>query len=57
MAKADNKTRIGSEHMLLALTYEPSCLAMKALEQLGVDAVEIKEGINIQKRLAASNIS
>ena len=57
LAKADNKTRIGSEHMLLALTYEPSCLAMKALEQLGVDAVEIKEGINIQKRLAASNIS
>ena len=55
LAKTDNKTRIGSEHMLLALTYEPSCLAMKALEQLGVDAVEIKEGIKIQKRLAESN--
>ena len=55
LAKSDNKTRIGSEHMLLALTYEPSCLAMKALEQLGVDAVEIKEGIKIQQRLAHSN--
>ena len=55
LAKAENKTRIGSEHMLLALTYEPSCLAMKALEQLGVDAVEIKEGIKIQQRLAGSN--
>ena len=31
--------------MLLALTTEPTSLAMKALEQLGVDAVEIKEGI------------
>ena len=55
LAKAENKTRIGSENMLLALTYEPSCLAMKALEQLGVDAVEIKEGIKIQQRLAGSN--
>lgn len=53
LAKADNKTRIGSEHMLLALTFEPSCLAMKTLEQLGVDAVEIKEGIKIHKRLTS----
>lgn len=55
LAKAENKERIGSEHMLLALTYEPNCLAMKALEQLGVDAVEIKEGIKIQQRLASEN--
>ncbi len=55
LAKAENKERIGSEHMLLALTYEPNCLAMKALEQLGVDAVEIKEGIKIQQRLALEN--
>lgn len=45
LAKADNKTKIESAHMLLALTFEPDSLAMKALEQLGVDAVEIKEGI------------
>jgi len=57
LAKADNKTRIGSEHMLLALTSEPTCLAMKTLEQLGVDAVEIKEGINIQHRITSANNS
>ena len=45
LAKKDNKTKIESAHMLLALTTEPNSLAMKALEQLGVDAFEIKEGI------------
>lgn len=45
LAKKDKKTRIESSHMLLALTTEPTSLAMHALEQLGVDAVEIKEGI------------
>lgn len=44
-AKKENKTKIESSHMLLALTTEPESLAMRALEQLGVDAVEIKEGI------------
>ena len=44
-AKKENKSKIESAHMLLALTTEPSSLAMKVLEQLGVDAVEIKEGI------------
>lgn len=45
LAKKDKKTKIESAHMLLALTTEPDSLAMKALETLGVDAVEIKEGI------------
>ena len=45
LAKKDEKSRIESAHMLLALTTEPTSLAMRALEQLGVDAVEIKEGI------------
>lgn len=45
LAKKDNKEKIESAHMLLALTTEPNSLAMKALEQLGVDAVEIKEGV------------
>lgn len=45
LAKKDNKQKIESSHMLSALTTEPESLAMKALEQLGVDAVEIKEGI------------
>ena len=31
--------------MLLAITTETSSLAMKALEQLGVDSVEIREGV------------
>ena len=44
-AKKENKERIESAHMLLAITTEPDSLAMKALEMLGVDAVEIKEGI------------
>lgn len=45
LAKKDKKTRIESAHMLQALTLVPDCLAMKALEQLGVDAVEITQGI------------
>ena len=44
-AKKENKDRIESAHMLLAITTEPTSLAMKNLEMLGVDAVEIKEGI------------
>lgn len=51
LAKKENKSKIESAHMLLAFTTEPTCLAMKALEQLGVDAVEIKEGVKkFQKR-------
>lgn len=45
LAKKSHKTKIESAHMLLALTTEPDSLAMKALEQLGVDAVEIREGV------------
>ena len=45
LAKKDHKQKIESAHMLLALTTEPDSLAMKTLEQLGVDAVEIKEGV------------
>lgn len=51
LAKKDHKEKIESAHMLLALTTEPNSLAMKALEQLGVDAVEIKEGVKNSKRL------
>lgn len=45
LAKSKNKERIASEDMLMAIVSEPSALAMKILEQLGVDAVEIKYGI------------
>ena len=45
LAKQENKDRIASEDLLMAIISEPSALAMKVLEQLGVDAVEIKYGI------------
>ena len=44
-AKIEHKEKIESQHILLSITTEPTSLAMKALENLGVDAVEIKEGI------------
>jgi ATP-dependent Clp protease ATP-binding subunit ClpA len=44
-AKKYKKSRILSEHLLYAITTEPKSIAMKTLEQLGVDAVEIKQGI------------
>ena len=44
-AKKHNKPRIMSEHLLYAITTEPKSIAMKTLEQLGVDAVEIRQGI------------
>ena len=45
LAKKENKERIASEDLLMAIIADPSALAMKVLEQLGVDAVEIKYGI------------
>ena len=45
LAKSKNKERIASEDLLMAITSDSSALAMKVLEQLGVDAVEIKYGI------------
>lgn len=44
-AKKHKKPRIMSEDLLYAITTEPASVAMKALEQLGVDAVEIRQGI------------
>ena len=48
-AKAENKEKIESAHMLEAIMTEPTSLAMKALGQLGVDTVEINEGIKKHK--------
>lgn len=44
-AKKANKTKIESSDLLWAITTEPTSLAMQALEQLGTDVVEIREGI------------
>ena len=44
-AKKQHKTKIESADLLWAITTEPDSLAMQALEQLGTDVVEIREGI------------
>ena len=44
-AKKLNKQKIEAADLLLAILDEPESLAMKALDQLGADAVEIRHGI------------
>lgn len=44
-AKKFNSPRIESEHLLLGIIKEEECMAMKILENLGVDTLEIKQGI------------
>lgn len=44
-AKKSNKQKIEAVDLLLAIINEPDSLAMKVLDSLGVDAVEIKHGI------------
>ena len=44
-AKKNNKQKIEASDLLLAILDEPNSLGMKALDQLGVDAVEIRHGI------------
>lgn len=44
-AKKLNKQRIEAVDLLLAIIDEPDSLAMKALDNLGVDAIEIRHGI------------
>ncbi len=44
-AKKSNKQKIEAVDLLLAILEEPDSLAMKVLDSLGVDAVEIRHGI------------
>lgn len=44
-AKKKNKQKIEAVDLLLAIIEEPDSLAMKVLDNLGVDAIEIKHGI------------
>jgi len=44
-AKKYNSQRIESEHLLLGITKEKECMAMKVLQNLGVDVLEIRQGI------------
>ena len=43
--KKNNKQKIEAVDLLLSIIEEPDSLAMKVLDSLGVDAVEIKHGI------------
>ena len=45
LAIKKNQDKMSSEDLLLAITSDTSALAMKVLEQLGVDSIEIKHGI------------
>lgn len=47
-AKKEDKQRIEAVDLLLAILDEPDSLAMKVLDALGVDAVEIRHGIERQ---------
>ena len=44
-AKKNNKQKIEAVDLLLSIIEEPDSLAMKVLDSLGVDAVEIKHCI------------
>lgn len=45
LAKKENLQRIKSEHLLYAITMMEDSMGMKVLSQLGVDVVEIRQGI------------
>lgn len=44
-AKKFDHPRIESEHLLLGIIIEKECMGMKVLENLGVDVLEIRQGI------------
>ena len=45
IAKSQNKTRTGADDLLIAICNQPDSVAMKALSKLGVDELEIRQGI------------
>lgn len=50
LAKSRNEPKIQSAHLLFAITKVPDCIAMKVLERLGADEIEIKQGIILEKQ-------
>lgn len=50
LAKTRNEPKIESAHLLYAITSFSDCVAMKVLEQLGADVMEIKQGIILEKQ-------
>ena len=45
IAKSQNKKRTTADDLLIAICNQPDSIAMKALTKLGVDALEIRQGI------------
>ena len=45
IAKAQNKTKTTADDLLIAICNQPDSVAMKALSKLGVDALEIRQGL------------
>lgn len=45
IAKSQNKTRTTADDLLIAICNQPDSVAMKALTKLGVDVLEIRQGI------------
>lgn len=45
IAKAQKKTKTSADDLLIAICNQPDSVAMKALSKLGVDALEIRQGI------------
>ena len=45
IAKSQNKTKTTADDLLIAICNQPDSVAMKALSRLGVDALEIRQGL------------
>jgi ATP-dependent Clp protease ATP-binding subunit ClpA len=45
IAKSQNKTKTTADDLLIAICNQPDSVAMKALTKLGVDALEIRQGL------------
>ncbi len=54
IAKSQNKTKTTADDLLIAICNQPNSLAMKALSRLGVDELEIRQGI--RNKLEASRV-
>ncbi len=54
IAKSQNKTKTTADDLLIAICNQPDSVAMKALSRLGVDELEIRQGI--KNRLGKSRI-
>ena len=44
-AKSEHKDRIESHHFLKSMIQLKNCMAMKVLSELGVDSIEVNQGI------------